>query len=125
MSADPSDSAFDLAPVPRKYPHPRQAQKVVPLEYRPAPPEAPPIAAVDPAAEEKNTTYKLSTSEYLLYVLRMLGCLGLIGLGALWLIFVDHRSLAGMVVGFFFIGVGFSLLFFAGPSDAEKKGYHF
>ena len=123
MSNDPSDSAYDLAPVPRQRPRntPPPIPQPVQISYRRIEPAAAPV----PIPRQPNQVRKLSTSEWLFYVLRMLGCVAVIGLGALWLIFIDHHSLAGMVIGFFLIGIGFSLFLFAGPSSAEKRGYHF
>jgi hypothetical protein len=124
MSNDPSDSTYDFVPVPRKFPRgtPPPIPQPKPLQYRRIEPAA---AAPVPPPEQPKQVHKLSSSEWLFYLLRMLGCVGLIGLGVLWLVFIDHRSLAGMVIGFFMIGIGFSLFLFAGPSSAEKRGYHF
>jgi hypothetical protein len=123
MSTDPSDSTYDFVPVPRKRPRntPPPVPKPVELTYR----RIEPVSAPQPVEAEPEDIHKLSASEHLFYWLRRLGCLGIIGCGALWLIFIDHRSLAGMVIGFFLIGIGFSLLLVAGPSSAEKRGYHF
>ena len=123
MSTDPSDSAYDLAPVPRIRPRgtPSPPPEPVQLAYR----RIEPVVPAAPVPEQPKQVHKLSTSEWLFYVLRMLGCVAIIGAGILWLVFIDHHSLAGMVIGFFLIGIGFSLFLFAGPSSAEKKGYHF
>ena len=127
MSTDPSDSTYDFVPVPRQRPRgtPSPPPKPVELGYRRIEPPAPVQAPTPLPKSEPEVVQKLSRSEILFYWLRRFGCLALIGAGILWLVFIDHRSLAGMVIGFFFIGIGFSLLLFAGPSSAEKRGYHF
>ena len=123
MSSDPSDSAYDLAPVPRQRPTntPPPIPTPVQLTYQRVEPLTP-----RPSAEPEQT-HKLSASEHLFYWLRRLGSAAIILLGALWLFFVIRRDpgIWSMMIGCGVIGVGFVLLIFSGPSDAEKRGYHF
>ena len=123
MTSDPSDSAYDLAPVPRQRPRntPPPIPQPVQLSYQRIEPSAPP-----PPPEPKEIR-KLSLSERLFYWLRSLGSVVIILLGALWLIFVylPDRGIWSMVVGCVLIGVGFAFFMVSGPSGAEKRGYHF
>jgi hypothetical protein len=68
---------------------------------------------------------RLSATEHLFFWLRRLGSLLIVAAGAAWLIFVDHDGFLGIFVGCVIIGVGLGLLIVAGPTDAEKRGYHF
>jgi hypothetical protein len=123
MSTDPSDSAYDLAPVPRQ--RPRNAPPPIPepvqLTYQRIEPKT------APQSLEPKQIHKLSPSERLFYWLRRLGSVFIILLGALWLIFVflPDRGIWTMIIGSGLIGLGFTLFIFSGPSDAEKRGYHF
>ena len=69
MSTDPSDSAYDLAPVPRQRPRntPPPIPQPVQLTYRRIEPSAP------PASPKPQEIHKLSPSEQLFYWLRRLG----------------------------------------------------
>jgi hypothetical protein len=122
MSSDPSDSAYDLAPVPRQRPRntPPPSSEPVQLTYQRIEPRTPP-------SPEPKQIHKLSPSERLFYWLRRLGSVFIILLGALWLIFVflPDRGIWTMIIGSGLIGLGFTLFIFSGPSDAEKRGYHF
>ncbi|MGD0389523.1 MAG: hypothetical protein ABSC42_11265 [Tepidisphaeraceae bacterium] len=126
MSPDPSDSAYDLAPVPRQRPRntPPPLPQPVPLTYRRIEP-----AAVPPQQpEQPQQIHKMSFSERLYYWLRRLGCAAIILLGVGWLLLMNHfhnNSIVAMSIGFGLIGTGFALFLFAGPTDAEKRGYHF
>jgi hypothetical protein len=122
MSSDPSDSAYDLAPVPRQRLRntPPPISEPVQLTYQRIEPRTPP-------SPEPKQIHKLSPSERLFYWLRRLGSVFIILLGALWLIFVflPDRGIWTMIIGSGLIGLGFTLFIFSGPSDAEKRGYHF
>jgi len=123
MSSDPSDSAYDLAPVPRQRPRntPPPIPKPVQLTYHRIEPSKPP-----PTSEPKQI-HKLSPSEHLFYWLRRLGSAVIILLGAAWLFFVvrPDPGIWSMMIGCAVIGLGFVLFIFSGPSSAEKRGYHF
>jgi len=123
MSTDPSDSAYDLAPVPRQRPRntPPPIPQPVQLTYRRIESSTPPSSA------EPQQIHNLSASERLFYWLRRLGSAAVILLGALWLLFVFRLNpgIWTMIIGCGIIGVGFVLFIFSGPTDAEKKGYHF
>jgi len=121
MSTDSSDSAYDLAPVPRERPRssPPPIPEPVPLTYERK------VVMEPPAPVKSEPARKLSASEHLFYWLRRLGCVAIMGLGALWLIFIDHSGFWGMTIGCAIIGIGFALLVVAGPSVSEKRGYHF
>jgi hypothetical protein len=123
MSPDPSDSAYDLAPVPRQRPRntPPPIPQPVPLAYRR-------IAPAAPAPEQPQQTHKLSPSERLFYWLRRLGCAAIILLGVGWLLLMhrfQNNGIMAMGIGFGIIGIGFALFLFSGPTDAENRGYHF
>jgi hypothetical protein len=121
MSSDPSDSVYELV-LP-----PRQNLPVTPppevIEYRrviPAQPVAPP--------KKEEPARKLSMSERLFYWLRMFGCLCIILAGCGWLVLMHHfdnLTMISMGIGFGVIGAGFAMFLFAGPTDSEKRGYHF
>jgi len=129
MSSDPSDSAYDLAPVPRQRPRntPPPIPQPVPLAYRRIePPSAPPAPPEHP--DQPQQIHKLSFSERIYYWLRRLGCAAIILLGVGWLLLMNHfhnNSIVAMSIGFGLIGTGFALFLFSGPTDAEKRGYHF
>jgi hypothetical protein len=123
MSTDPSDSTYDFAPVPRQRPRdtPPPTPQPAPLGYRRIGP-----AETDP--QQPQQTYKLSPAERIYYWLRRLGCAGIILVGAGWLLLMHWAHNTGIfanAIGFALIGVGFGLFLFSGPSDAEKRGYHF
>ncbi len=124
MSTEPSDSAYDLAPVPRQRPRntPPPIPEPVQLTYQRIEPKTPTQQSPEP-----KQIHKLSASEHLFYWLRRLGSLMIILLGALWLIFVflPDKGIWTMGIGCGLIGLGFALLMFSGPSTAEKRGYHF
>ena len=122
MSTDPSDSTYDLV-IPPSRNLPVQPPPQV-IEYRRVAPAQP----VAPVKKKEEPPRKLTFSERLFYWLRMLGCLFLILVGAGWLVLMHHfdnLTLISMGIGFGIIGVGFALFLFAGPTDSEKKGYHF
>lgn len=123
MSSDPSDSTYDFVPVPRKFPPgtPPPLPKPVPLQYRRVGSTAAPAAATS----EPSVKHTLSFSEKVYYWLRRLAAVVVIGLGAAWLIFIPYRSIMSMSIGCGLIGAGFAMFLFAGPTDAEKRGYHF
>lgn len=123
MSTDPSDSVYDFAPVPRQRPRgmPPPIPKPVQLSYERAEPAAAPVA---PKPKEVN---QLSASERMFFWLQRLGCGLIILAGAAWLyfVFLPDKGLWTMLIGCGLIGLGFALFLFSGPSDAEKRGYHF
>lgn len=121
MSADPSDSTYDLVVPPRQ-----------PLPVQP-PPEVIPyrrVAPAEPVKPQKKEVpaRKLTFTERLFYWGRMLGALSVVMAGAVWLLIMHHYhedGISAMFVGFVLIGIGFALFLVSGPSDAEKRGYHF
>jgi hypothetical protein len=125
MSTDPSDSTYDLV-VPPSQKLPVQPPPQV-IEYRRAIP-AQPVAPQTARQKKEEPPRKLTFSERFFYWLRMFGCLCLILIGAGWLVLMHHfddLTLISMGIGFGIIGIGFAFFLFAGPTDSEKKGYHF
>jgi hypothetical protein len=125
MSTDPSDSTYDLVVPPSQKLPVQPAPQVI--EYRRVVP-AQPVASQTVPQKKEEPSRKLTFSERLFYWLRMFGCLCLILIGAGWLVPMHHfddLTLISMGIGFGIIGVGFAFFLFAGPSDSEKKGYHF
>jgi hypothetical protein len=123
MSSDPSDSTYDFAPIPRQRPRdtPPPTPQPLPLDYLQVGP-----AQTQP--QQPRQSNKLSASERVYYWLRRLGCAAIILLGAGWLVLMRWAQDTGIfanAIGFGLIGVGFGLFLFSGPSDAEKRGYHF
>jgi hypothetical protein len=113
MSDESGESEYDLAPLP-----PQAVQPVAPdrprvLSYQRATPEAvTPVEGAEPA-------YKITASERAYYWLRSLGALGIVVCGLLLCWFIS------LWIGFGIVGLGACLFVFAGPTDSDKRGYHF
>jgi hypothetical protein len=114
VSDESPDAEYDLAPIPKPVrpvappkPPPLAYQRVVPLD---------PVAVESVPPMPRNT---LSGAEKAGYLLKMLGSLGIIGAGVLVVFFFS------MWIGFAVVGLGVAYFIFSGPSDAEKRGYHF
>jgi len=120
MPEDPHDSTYDLAvppPAPVEEQQPAPEPLVLEYHYREPPPPPPP---------PMTPTNKLSLEEKLWFWLRAVGSVCLILMGAAWVYFVppiDWVMVWG--IGGLLIGGGIALFMFAGPTDAEKRGYHF
>jgi hypothetical protein len=124
MSSDPSDSVYDLVIPPSQNLAVQPPAEVI--EYRRVTPVQG-AAPIQPVKTEKPSR-KLTISERVFYWLRALGCLCIILAGAGWLVLMHHfddLTLISMGIGFGAIGVGFACFLFSGPTDSEKKGYHF
>jgi hypothetical protein len=122
MSTDPFDSTYDLVVPPRQNLPVQPPPQVI--SYRSIAPAEP----IKPAEKIEEPPRKLTLSEWLFYWFRMLGAFCVILAGAAWLIVMHHfheDGLSAMFIGFVIIGIGFALLLFSGPSDSEKRGYHF
>jgi hypothetical protein len=111
MPDDPSDSAYDLAPVPQVVqPHVEQAPIV--LEYRRVTPiEQPPTPLPPPA--------QTPISRRWVYRLRAAGAMATILFG------ICLMRTIWVWVAFLVVAIGIGLLMFSGPDDSEKRGYHF
>jgi hypothetical protein len=123
MSTDPSDSVYDFVPVPRQRPQgtPPPLPEPVQLTYERV------QSAAAPATPQPKLVNQLSASERMFYWLQRLGSALIILAGAAWLyfVFLPDKGLWTMLIGCGLIGLGFALFLFSGPSDAEKRGYHF
>ena len=114
LTDESPDAEYDLAPiqkpvrpVSRPMPPPVLAyQRVVPLQ---------PLQPVSPPAP-KNA---LSASEKAGYWVKIIGSLAMIGIGIALVFFFS------MWIGFGVVGLGLAYFMLAGPSDSEKRGYHF
>jgi hypothetical protein len=117
MSDESSEAEYDLAPIPRPVRPVRPIEQIKPptLAYqRPVPLN--PIPAQSVAPTPRNV---LSREEKVAHLLKILGSLGIIGVGLITVWFFS------MWIGFTVVGLGAASLIFSGPSDAEKRGYHF
>ncbi len=114
MSDESPDAEYDLAPI-QKPVRPISKPKPPPvLAYQRAEPLQP-VQADLPAAP-KNV---LTASEKAGYWVKILGSLAVIGLGIALVWYIS------MWIGFAVVGLGLAYLMFSGPSDSEKRGYHF
>jgi len=119
MSDNSFDSTYDLIipPLPPSAVTPEP--QVIPYRrVEPATPPGPP----QPPMEPMN---KLSAEERLWFWLRRVAALCVILIGAGWLYFIPLRGLVTWGIGFGLVGAGLAMLMFAGPTDAERRGYHF
>jgi hypothetical protein len=114
MSDETPDAEYDLAPIQKPVRPVPQPKPPTVLAYQRAEPLQPVQADVPPAP--KNV---LSASEKAGHWLKYLGSTAIILIG------VALTRYFSMWIGFTVVGLGIAYLMISGPSDSEKRGYHF